>query len=77
MTNTAIDSSNDNDGDNREGVIRRILARIDTTNAVVLPLLALFSALVIGVFVIALSDIDKLRADARAEAMQDALNSIA
>jgi simple sugar transport system permease protein len=62
MTNTAVDSSNDNDGDNREGVIRRILARIDTTNAVVLPLLALVSALIIGVFVIALSDIDKLRA---------------
>ncbi|MDG1786443.1 MAG: hypothetical protein P8H61_11025, partial [Ilumatobacter sp.] len=61
MTDTAIDSSNGSDHDESEGVIRRVLARIDTTNAVVLPLLAFFSALVIGVFVIALSDIDKLR----------------
>ncbi|NND74995.1 MAG: ABC transporter permease [Ilumatobacter sp.] len=43
------------------GLVRRLLARIDTTNAVVLPLLAFISALVIGTVVIALSDIDKLK----------------
>lgn len=41
--------------------IQRLIARIDTTNAVVLPLLAFLSALVIGTLVIAFSDIDKLK----------------
>ena len=43
------------------GRLRRLVDRIDTTNAVTLPLLAFASALVIGTLVIALSDIDKLR----------------
>ncbi len=43
------------------GVLQRAVDRIDTTNAIVLPLLAFVSALVIGTFVIALSDIDKLK----------------
>lgn len=51
----------DEPGGQYSTVSRRLLTRIDTTNAVVLPLLAFVSALVIGVFVIALSDIDNLR----------------
>ena len=43
------------------GFFAKILSRIDTTNAIVLPLLAFASALVIGTLVIALSDIDKLK----------------
>ena len=61
MTDTAIAPSNGTDQEEPTGLFQRIWARIDTTNAVVLPLLAFVSALVIGVFVIALSDIDKLR----------------
>ena len=61
MTDTAIAPSNGADHDEPGGVLQRIWARVDTTNAVVLPLLAFVSALVVGVFVIALSDIDKLR----------------
>ncbi len=49
------------DGQYSANLARRLWDRIDTTNAVILPLLAFVSALVIGVFVIALSDIDKLR----------------
>ncbi len=45
----------------RPSLLRRFTGRIDTTNAVVLPLLAFISALIIGTIVIALSDIDKLR----------------
>lgn len=41
--------------------LQRLFARIDTTNAVVLPIMALISALIIGTIVIALSDIDKLK----------------
>lgn len=41
--------------------VRRVLDRIDTTNAVTLPLLAFLSALIVGTVVIAFSDIDKLR----------------
>ncbi len=52
---SAVPSSSPN------SLVSRIWARIDTTNAIVLPLLALLSALVIGIFVIALSDIDKIR----------------
>ncbi len=41
--------------------IRRFVDQIDTTNSVVLPVLAFASALIVGTVVIALSDIDKLR----------------
>ena len=41
--------------------IKRVWDRIDTTNALVLPALALASALIIGIFVIALSDIDRIQ----------------
>ncbi len=65
MTDTATAPSSSPggapDGQYSGSLARRMWDRIDTTNAVVLPLLAFVSALVIGVFVIALSDIDKLR----------------
>ncbi len=61
MTDTAIAPTNGADQDEPGGLLQRLWARVDTTNAVVLPLLAFVSALVVGVFVIALSDIDKLR----------------
>ncbi|RLE25655.1 MAG: ABC transporter permease [Actinobacteria bacterium] len=41
--------------------LKRVWDRIDTTNALVLPALALASALIIGIFVIALSDIDRIQ----------------
>ena len=41
-------------------VARKLLGRIDVTNAIVLPLLAFVSALIIGTLIIALSDVDKL-----------------
>jgi len=59
---TAAPSPGDTSGGSGpSNMVSRIWSRIDTTNAVVLPLLALVSALVVGVFVIALSDIDKIR----------------
>lgn len=65
MTDTATvptsSPSGPPDGQYSGNLARRIWARIDTTNAVVLPLLAFVSALVIGVVVIVLSDIDKIR----------------
>ncbi len=62
-TGTGInaDTGKHADADQHVSWWRRLWARIDTTNSVVLPLLALLLALVIGMFVIALSDIDKLR----------------
>lgn len=58
MTDTATAPSSSPDDPN---LLQRIWARVDTTNALVLPALAMLSALIVGVFVIALSDIDKLR----------------
>ena len=57
---------NDSDGadaeaDRSPGFVRRVFDRIDTTNAITLPLLAFASALIIGTLVIALSDIDKIK----------------
>ena len=62
-TTTAPDEQRDEGGGSGTGrsLVRAIVERIDTTNAVVLPFLAFVSALVIGVFVIALSDVDQLR----------------
>lgn len=45
----------------RPSAFRRFVNRIDTTNAVVLPVLAFLSALIVGTVVIALSDIEQLR----------------
>ncbi len=45
----------------RPNAFRRFVNQIDTTNAVVLPVLAFLSALIVGTVVIALSDIDQLR----------------
>lgn len=61
-TPPAADDAPVEDGQNgSSGIVQRLLARIDTTNAIVLPLLAFVSALFIGTIVIALSDIDKLK----------------
>lgn len=65
MTDTATappeSSGNTSGAPSRGNLLQRIWDRIDTTNAVVLPILAFVSALIVGVFVIALSDIDNLR----------------
>ena len=55
------EASEPDDPTGPSNIFTRIWARIDTTNAVVLPGLAILSALIIGAFVIALSDIDKIQ----------------
>ncbi|MGA9279497.1 ABC transporter permease, partial [Ilumatobacter sp.] len=61
MTDVQSPPEAPSDSPPERGVVRRVLDRIDTTNAVTLPLLAFISALIIGTVVIAFSDIDKLR----------------
>ena len=57
MTDTAMGPSSSpdgpTDGQYSPNLARRLWDRVDTTNAVVLPLLAFASALIVGVFVIA------------------------
>ena len=55
------EASEPDDPTGPSNIFTRSWARIDTTNAVVLPGLAILSALIIGAFVIALSAIDEIQ----------------
>jgi len=63
FTSPAVDTAATIGGgpDDDRNYFQRVWDAVDKTNAIVLPFLAFLSALIIGVFVIVLSDVDQLR----------------